>query len=120
MKLLAVQVAVVSAMILSGCGGQNGIPLNGPPPLGPSLSWTAGFAQGLQAGTIAFQSLGQTATLNAAAQPNGAQPPYQDAVESSCVTLSSSSVGTSVQVTAVASGTCIIRVGGSTIQASVP
>lgn len=120
MKLSFVPIAFLATAALSGCGGERGISLNGPPALGPAISWTASFVQGTQTGTIDFRSVSQTATLYAAPQRNGEKPPYVASVEGSCVTLASSSVSASVQVTAAASGTCTILVGGSTVQASVP
>lgn len=112
--------AVITAVVMSGCGGERGISLHGPIPRGPALSWTAAFVQGTQTGAIAYQSLGQTATLDAAQVPNSPPPPYATLLVGNCVKLSSPTVDTSVQVKAVASGTCTILVGGSPIQASVP
>jgi hypothetical protein len=117
-RILYVLLCVSAA--LAACSSERGIPLNGPPPLGPALSWTAAFVQGTQTGPITFQAVGQTATLYASPQPNGTRPPYRVLLEGSCVALSSSSFSTSVRVTAAASGTCNILIGGSATQASVP
>lgn len=118
MKIWFLQAAITVA-VLSGCGGER-VDLNGPAPRGPALSWTATFVQGAQTGPIAFQSLGQTATLYAKQLPNTPPPPYNILLEGNCVRLSSSNVSTSVQVSAAAAGTCTLIVGGTTIQASVP
>lgn len=101
-------------------------------PFAPTLSWTASWVQGTQQPPIAFQSVGQSATLTAAAQSGGPQPPYAFA-SGSCVTFSNESTNGAVEsatVTAATSGVCNITVSGvggsstqvqtTTIQATVP
>ncbi len=119
MKALHVAVLFAAPLVLSACG-------NRPPsgnifiPAGPALSWNAAWAQAKQIGPIAFQAVGQNATLNASSSPASAQPPYEVRITGACVTASSTTMNRTVQITAVASGSCYVLVDTSMIEAIVP
>jgi|SRR5579872_4585913 len=107
--------AALCVLFTSSCGSNQGMAIGGPPFQPPSLSWTASFAQGVQQGTIVFPSVGKTAVLMIVPSAT-----YQ-VTSGPCVTLSASSVTTSVTVTSIATGSCMIGVaqGGTTLELSV-
>lgn len=118
-RFLEVQ-ALWAFISLTACGQSAGGNIIGPPPPGPLLSWTASWVQGSQRGPIVFQAIGQTATLSAVAPAGNEQPPYHLRIAPSCVTASSTTMNTSVQITAATSGTCYIGVDASETSATVP
>ncbi len=129
-RILTAALAATAALTLAGCGHGIGeqftLPPPGPP--GPSLSWTGSWVPGSQTGAIAFTAVGQTATLSATASSSTQQPPYPVYLSTGCtsVTTSSSTMTTTVQITASSAGSCTVSVGSvgvgnlSTIQATVP
>ena len=123
-RILTAALATAAALTLSGC--YSGITGEPPPlPPGPTLSWVGSWTTGSQTGPIAFTAVGQTATLAATAPPGTEQPPYPVYLSAGCnsVTTSSSTMTTTVQITASSAGSCTVSVGvgnPSTIQATVP
>ena len=119
MRLMRRAALAITCLVIAGCGGGN--QKTNPAILGgPQLTWSAAWLQGTQAGPIAFQAIGQNATLTATVSANTTQPPYQVSVSGGCVTASASVTSSAVQVTAVSAGTCEVWVGTSSIQATTP
>src|SRR5579872_1035685 len=103
--------AALCILLTSSCSGSQSRPVVGPPiPVGvaPMLSWTASFARGVQQGPISFPSIGETAVVMIAPDPQ--EGSTSQVSSGPCVTLSSSLAATSVTVTAAVVGSCTINV----------
>lgn len=102
---------------LTACGNQ---PSKNPVLISPFLQWTASWVSGTQTGLITYQSTGQTVTLSVNTTGATIQPPYNVKINGICVTASSSTISTSVQLTSEAAGQCSVQVEASTLNITVP
>ncbi len=105
--------------LVTACGNGGGAHDGPPPPLLSATSWSASWSGGTQPlFPVAFESVGQSATVALAYEGPTFGPPYA-VTSASCATATASQ--TTVTIVAVSAGSCnIVVMGTPPAEATIP